>query len=298
MLVSIITPSFNQSQFLEYCLRSVASERARGDVEHLIVDGGSTDSSIKILQENAASLDFWRSVPDGGQSAAINDGMARAKGNILCWINSDDAIAPGAITVMQDVLGAATGPAWAIGQCLIIDDLGSRRDEWAPTKHDDLDYVLNWRTNYIMQPAVFWNKSMWDSAGPLERNLHYAMDFDLWLRFFRIRKPLLVDKVIGMHRVHGESKTSLVKLQIFDEYLWSLDKRLRGDLLRRRNGRQNVAHALCKRANMEIYYGRYSNSIECLRKGLSVSVSSAMTNASFWKAAIKMAVLRKKPSAV
>ena len=207
MLVSIVTPSFNQAQFLEYCLRSVALERAHGDVEHLVLDGGSTDSSVKILRENAASLDFWRSFPDGGQSAAINDGMARARGNILCWINSDDAIAPGAMR--SHARCSRFDRRARVGDRSVLGHRRFRKPtrEWAPTKHDDLDHVLNWRTNYIMQPAVFWNRACGSRPGRLEPQLHYAMDFDLWLRFFRVRKPLLVDKIVGIHRVHGELKT-------------------------------------------------------------------------------------------
>jgi glycosyltransferase involved in cell wall biosynthesis len=150
MLVSIVTPSFNQSKYLEYCLRSVSAQRARGNVEHLVLDGGSKDSSVKILQEHSKSLDFWRSVTDGGQSTAINDGMALARGKILCWINSDDAIASGAVAAMENALGSKESPAWAIGSCLIIDESGNQIDSWTPTRHDNVDYVLNWRTNYIM----------------------------------------------------------------------------------------------------------------------------------------------------
>jgi glycosyltransferase involved in cell wall biosynthesis len=294
MLVSIVTPSFNQSRFLEYCLRSVASERVRGNVEHLVLDGGSTDSSQKILREHSASLDFLRSAPDGGQSTAINEGMALAKGKILCWINSDDAIAPGAIKVMREVLGATEQPAWAIGQCEIISDSGNQIDRWKPTKHDHLDYILDWRTNYIMQPAVFWNRALWERAGPLENKLHYAMDFDLWLRFFKLGPPLLIDRVVGIHRVHGESKTSLVKIDIFDEYVWSLEKRLIDDPVRLYNGQKNVAHALCGRANVEMFYGNKARSIECLRKALSLSVSAAIVDTSFWKAMAKAAFPNKR----
>jgi glycosyltransferase involved in cell wall biosynthesis len=294
MLVSVVTPSLNQSKYLEYCLRSVATERARGGVEHLVFDGGSKDSSQKILREHSASLDFWRSAPDGGQSTAINEGMALAKGKILCWINSDDAIAPGAIEVMREVLGSTEHPAWAIGQCEIIGDSGNQIGTWKPTKHDDLDYILDWRTNYIMQPAVFWNRAIWERAGPLENKLHYAMDFDLWLRFFKLGPPLLVDRIVGIHRVHGESKTSLVKIDIFDEYLWSLEKRLINDPGRFYNGRKNVAHALCGRANVEMFYGNNTHSIQCLRKALSVSVSSALADTSFWKAMAKAAFLNKR----
>jgi len=286
--VSIVTPSFNQSEFLEFCLRSISAERAQGHVEHLVLDGGSTDASLSILDRFSDVIDYRRSGPDRGQSSAINAGMARATGDILCWINSDDGLAPGAVQAMRDAIGDARGPAWGIGCCDHIDEDGRRFKTWRPSRHDELDYVLDWRRNYILQPAVFWNRQMWELAGPLEESLHYAMDFDLWLRFFQIRKPVLSDKPIGMHRSHGRSKTSLVGCRIYDEYLWALDKRLVTDPRRRKLGRSHVRHALCHWANSEVFHRNNERAREAMRKALSLSVLAA-ADSSFMKAAAKLA---------
>src|SRR6266536_1476210 len=98
-LISIITPSFNQSAYLEFCLTSVQRERALAPLEYIVFDGGSDDSSVAILQRHARSIDYWQSRPDGGQSNAINSGIALSKGSILSWINADDALASGATAV-------------------------------------------------------------------------------------------------------------------------------------------------------------------------------------------------------
>lgn len=285
--VSIVTPSFNQGEFIEFCLKTISAERVSGHVEHLVVDGGSTDSSPKTIADYSGVLDYWRSKPDNGQSDAINAGMALAKGDILCWINSDDGLAPGAVALMREAIGGSGAPAWGIGECAIIDEKGARIGVWQPSRHDELDFILEWRRNYIMQPAVFWNRRMWEAAGPLEEPLHYAMDFDLWLRFFQISKPVLVHKVIGMHRRHGNSKTSLVGSQIYEEYLWALEKRLSTDRRRKRLGQYSVCRALCERANVEIFYGNYRQSIEAMRKAFSIS-PLAMADASFLKAGAKL----------
>lgn len=289
--VSVITPSFNQGAFIEFCLKAISSERALGHMEHLVLDGGSTDSSLATINNFSAVLDYWCSKPDNGQSSAINTGMALAKGEILCWVNSDDALAPGAAALMREAVGESNTPTWGIGGCVIIDDKGATVSTWQPSGHDDLDFVLDWRKNHIMQPAVFWNRRMWDAAGPLEESLDYAMDFDLWLRFYQIKKPVLVQKMLAMHRRHGNSKTSLVGNRIYEEYLWALEKRLGMDPRRKRLGRRNVCRALCERANVEMFYENHQQSAEAMRKALSVSLLAAL-DASFLKAGAKLIVRR------
>jgi GT2 family glycosyltransferase len=289
-MISVISPSFNQSRFLEFCIHSVSSQRIPGELEHLVLDGGSTDGSLNLLQEHAHHLDYFHSQADDGQSDAINTGMSMARGELLCWINSDDGLAPQAVSAMASAMADPTKPAWAIGQCLVIDERGDHLRTWNPTRHDNLDFVLNWRDNYVMQPAVFWTRSMWEAAGPLRTDYHYAMDFDLWIRFFKICKPILVNQPIGIHRVHGQSKTSLVGVRIFDEYLRILDDRLSDDPTRRKKGLRDVAHSLCWRANAEIFHGNIPLSRTLAAKAFSAAPSAAIADISFWKALVKLSM--------
>src|ERR1700730_7109776 len=180
------------------------------------------DGSLDILIQRSKDIEYWRSEKDGGQSHAINTGMTLARSDVLCWINSDDALAPGAAARMVSLLGRCSMPAWGIGQCLVIDESNKETSRWTPASHNNLEFVLRWSRNFIMQPAVFWNRAMWNVAGPLEEQLHFAMDFDLWLRFFKIAAPILIDQPIGVHRSHGKSKTSHAGARILDEYRRSL----------------------------------------------------------------------------
>lgn len=285
-MISVVSPSFNQAKYLEYCLESVWRQREAGSVEHLVLDGGSTDGSREILQRWDARLDYWHSEPDRGQSDAINQGMNRARGTVLTWINSDDGLAEGAAASMLSALEGIPGPAWAIGGCVVVDAEDKIIRTWTPTNHDELPFVLEWSKHCLMQPAVFWNRHMWEAAGPLEEHLHYAMDFDLWLRFFRVCKPILLRTVIGVHRVHGESKTSLVSSQIFDDYLWAVNCRIGTDDVNARSARLNIARALAKRASHEVFYGRRACAWQMLRKAIEVD-SRVLRESVFLKPAIK-----------
>jgi|SRR5579872_452364 len=274
--ISVVTPSYNQGAFLSFCIDTISAQRKHGAVEYLVLDGGSSDNSPLIISQFTDRIDYWQSQRDGGQSAAINTGFALAQGDILCWINSDDGLADGAVTRMREAIGSIRGPAWGIGQCIIIDQTGSEVGKWAPTHHDSLDFILSWSKNYIMQPAVFWNRQMWKEAGPLEETLHYAMDFDLWLRFFQISKPILINGSIGIHRRHRNSKTSLAECKIYDEFLWTIDKRLSNNPILKRNGQLNVCHALCERANLNLHYKNYGAVKESIIKAVSISITETL----------------------
>lgn len=296
-MVSIITPSYNQSLYLPYCLRSIEIQRLTADIEHLVIDGGSKDGSVDILENCKTQPDYWQSSPDGGQSAAINHGISSSKGNILCWINSDDGLVTGACAHMESLLGSAKEPLWAIGACRIIGEDNFQTDTWRPIPgiHDELTAVLNWRENYLMQPAVFWNRAMWKVAGPLIEDMHYAMDFDLWLRFFTFARPILITEEIGIHRQQGQSKTSQVGSEIYAEYRRSLEKRLNCKKTLLSLGLRDLAANAALAANRAIFFENLPLSRRCLREALRAS-NTALLQPHFIKAIVKnfLALLRLK----
>jgi hypothetical protein len=286
--LSVITPSFNQARFLPYCLDSVRLNRLTCRIEHLVLDGGSTDGSVDILAQRSGDIEYWRSESDRGQSHAINTGMTLAKSDVLCWVNSDDALAPGAAERMVSLLGCCSLPAWGIGQCLVIDDADVEMRRWIPGSHNNLEFVLRWSRNFIMQPAVFWNRAMWNVAGPLEERLHFAMDFDLWLRFFKVAPPIVINQPIGVHRTHGESKTSHAGVRIMDEYRQALAARLAENPRGRRIGEADVAHVLSIHARSALFHNDLTGARELLAQALSIAPLRMLADPSFLKGVLKL----------
>jgi len=206
--VTVVTPSFNQARFLERTLQSVAAQRGPFELEHLVVDGGSTDGSQEILRRREGPM-RWTSEPDRGQSDAINKGLCRAGGELLAWLNSDDTYEPGAVAAA--VAAAAAGARWCYGQVRVVDeeDREVRRTVTAYRNHRSRRFSLGRLLggNFIPQPAVFFRRELLDEVGLLDEGLHFAMDYDLWLRFARVAAPAFVPRDLACFRWHSGSKT-------------------------------------------------------------------------------------------
>lgn len=283
--ISIVTPSFNQAPFIGQALKSVKQQPTH--IQHIVLDGGSTDGSQQIIEEYSSDLYFWRSRPDEGQSAAINEGLSVASGDILSWINSDDALAPNASVAMLQAMGDQTGPSWAIGQCHVINADGKEIGFWRPSENCTLQDIVRLSKKSLMQPAIFWNRQMQDKAGLLQCDLHYVMDFDLWLRFFRIQAPVIVNQPIGVHRVHALTKTSLVGCEVCDERARVLRNRLSEEKSLMRAGLKDVASKAARSANASMYGLNRYRCMKFMRSALSADVG-AVFNSDFQKAAVKL----------
>jgi glycosyltransferase involved in cell wall biosynthesis len=204
-IVSIVTPSFNQAPFLRRTIESVLTQDYP-QIEYILIDGGSTDGSLEIIQEYADRLAYWESRPDQGQTDAINKGFSRATGKYLAWLNSDDVYQPGAITEAVDFLESHPDVGMVYGDCAFIDaqDREIGRFPAAQTDYSRLrrGYV------HIPQQASFFRADLWRKVGPLDPSFYFAMDYDLWVRL--AREALLVylpGRVWASFRLHGEAKT-------------------------------------------------------------------------------------------
>lgn len=180
--VSIITPSYNQAAYLETTLQSVIRQDYP-NIEHLVVDGGSTDGSQEIIQKYSGQFAWWVSERDSGQAEAINKGILRSHGEIVAWLNSDDLYLPGAVSHAVKILAENPGCSFVFGNAITIDTGGRLLNSLV---FDDWDLIDLMSFRIICQPAVFMRRSFLDQAGLLDLNLHYMLDHHLWLRLARI----------------------------------------------------------------------------------------------------------------
>jgi glycosyltransferase involved in cell wall biosynthesis len=205
-LVSIVTPSMNQGAWLEECLRSVLGQDYP-HIEYLVMDGGSTDGSLDILRGQDGRL-AWQSGPDGGQSQALCTAYGRMKGEILGWLNSDDVYLPGAVSQAVRALQANPALGMVYGNAEFIDTGGRLLGTTAHVSSvRDADTLLR-LGDCIAQPAAFFRRAAYEAVGGLDPSLHYAMDYDLWLRLTR-RFPLrYLHATLAQVRLGRSTKTA------------------------------------------------------------------------------------------
>lgn len=204
-LISVVTPSYNQAQFLEDTLQSVASQDYPR-TEHIVIDGGSTDGSVDIIRRHAARLRHWVSEPDRGQSHAINKGLSLARGDVLAWLNSDDTYLPGALREVGGLFAANPDVDLVYGDFVYTDVAGQplrRRHVFATISYESLLYH-----DYLGQPAVFFRRSLFEKVGPLDESLHYCMDWDLFLRMWPVCRPRHIPMVLATYRLDHAAKSN------------------------------------------------------------------------------------------
>ena len=202
--VSIVTPSFNQAPFLEQTLRSVL-EQDYPNLEYIVIDGGSSDGSLEIIQKYADRLAYWQSQPDQGQTDAINQGFARASGEILAWLNSDDLLLPGAVSAAVRALQAHPEAAMVYGDALLINAEGKTIGKFPAAQTD----YRKLRRGYvhIPQQASFFRADLWRQVAPLDVSFYFAMDYDLWVRLAALAPLVYVPQLWAAFRLHGAGKS-------------------------------------------------------------------------------------------
>lgn len=223
-LVTVVTPCLNPGERLARCLASVSAQ-TYPHVEHLVMDGGSDDGTLELLR---ASDVRWWSEPDSGQSQAINRGFARASGQILTWLNADDLLVPEAVEKVVQTLERQPSIDIVAGTARLVGD-GEDRLAVPPGQLTLASMDLH---TPIAQPACFFTAESWNACGPLDEDLHLAMDLDLWYRFvtagFRYAR---IDDVLAVIEFHEDAKTMAVpRLNWEQEYA----------LVRQRHGRERA----------------------------------------------------------
>jgi len=205
--ITIVTPSFNQGEYIEETIRSVILQRYP-NLEYIVIDGGSSDETVEILKKYNSWIDLWLSEPDKGQSHAINKGFALAGGDLLAWINSDDLLEKNAL--YHVAFAANENPGAIILGCVLNFNSEKGLSSVLKQKNVTIEYMLkpsdgSWRWH---QPGTFVPASVQQETGPLDENLHHAFDKDWIFRLLQIAPVNYLDQIVARFRVHPEAKTS------------------------------------------------------------------------------------------
>jgi glycosyltransferase involved in cell wall biosynthesis len=216
-LVTIVTPSYNQGEFLEETIRSVLHQDYE-PIEYLVLDGGSSDGSVEIIRRYADRLAWWTSEPDEGQAQAVNRGFARSTGAYLGWLCSDDTLLPGAISRLVGALEERLDVDLAYGDVQWT-DADSAVVRHGRARDLDLEDLLRGGSLPVFQPASLWRRSLWQAAGPLAEDLAYVLDTAFFLRAACVGTWLRLPETLATYRVHPESKTARVDVRKAEELL-------------------------------------------------------------------------------
>lgn len=222
--VSIVTPSYNQADFLRRTIDSVLTQDYP-HIEYLVLDGGSTDASVAIL-ESYGNRFYWHSQRDAGQTDAINQGLRRCRGDIVAYLNSDDTLLPGAVSSVVAYFERQPKLDLLYGNARFIDADDHVLGDY-PTHEYDFPKLVE--TCFICQPAAFWRRRMIDRFGLFDETLNCAMDYEYWLRLGHGGAAIThVPEFLACSRIHPATKTLMLRMQVFHEIL-DVSRRHAGD---------------------------------------------------------------------
>ncbi|MDA0990591.1 MAG: glycosyltransferase family 2 protein [Verrucomicrobia bacterium] len=206
--ISIVVPCYMHAEFVEKTLRSILLQ-AYPALQVLVMDGGSNDGSVEVIEKYAAWLDVFVSEPDRGQSDALMKGFSHATGEIMNWLCSDDWLLPGALGIVAELQATqADAVAW-VGKCLEIDIEDNALKVNVPRLPKFMDRMGDWGGDtQFWQPSCFFRRDAFEKVGGLRESLHFVMDVDLWIRLAKIGRFAQLDEVVSAGRMHADAKTS------------------------------------------------------------------------------------------
>lgn len=234
--ISIVTPSYNQAEFLEYTIRSVL-DQGYPNLEYIVIDGGSTDGSVDIIKKYADRITYWVSEKDKGQYDAINKGFSHSTGDIMGWINSSDLYYPWTFKIVAEIFENISEAEWIMGVPTHLSKGNAPQRVGFPKAKNIYD-VIKGDYKWIQQESVFWKRNLWNKAGgQLDIKIKYAEDFNLWLKFFKHARLYYVNTILAAFRYHdirrGGGKFSINNEYeaeangVFTEFKSSIAKRYR-----------------------------------------------------------------------
>lgn len=205
--ISVVTPSYNQGDFLEETILSVINQNYP-NLEYIIMDGGSTDKSIDIIKKYENKISSWVSKPDCGQADAIHRGFLKATGDIFAYINSDDIYLPDSFRVIADTFMYNPSSQWVVGEGYCIDQKGHflNKKKYPPITFINMLFI----EDCVMQPTAFWKRDIYFAVGGIKADYQFSFDYDLFLKFVRRFRPIRVNQDIAAFRIHQRSKTNTI----------------------------------------------------------------------------------------
>lgn len=228
--ISVITPSYNQGQFIEETIRSVLLQDYP-NLEYIVIDGGSTDNTLEIIERYKPWISYWVSEPDRGQAHAINKGIAESTGDIIAYLNSDDYYLTGTLFKVAETLMQNPQIDLFHGRCRYIDIQGNKIGEQFGriTHYKEILDLWNiwWGKRQFVQPEVFWTKRISDSIGVFQEELNYVMDYEYWCRILlaggkvsRIDQELACFRFTPNQKSNHSASVANELLQVARTYYW------------------------------------------------------------------------------
>jgi glycosyltransferase involved in cell wall biosynthesis len=221
--ISIIIPTLNQGDTIEDTLITILAQNY-GNLEIIVMDGGSSDATLTVLESYKPWISHLISEKDGGQSQAINQGFRLASGEIFAWINSDDYYLPGTFNKVVSHFNSDPNIRFAVGSGDVISkDHAFLRH--VPALEIDQETMLNWRKDrWIMQQSCFWHRSLWEEVEGVDESLHLLMDYDLWFRFSKLTSACVIPDILAAMRYYPDVKTVRQKDKFQEEMAYVLAK--------------------------------------------------------------------------
>lgn len=224
--VSVVTPSYNQGQFIEETIRSILLQ-GYPNLEYIIFDGGSTDDTVEIIKKYEPWLTYWASEPDRGQSHAINKGLRRVSGEVIAYLNSDDIYLSGTVQRALRYMTNQKEVDLVYGDCCVINDESQTVSVW---RSRPFDLFVELCQNFIWQPTVFMNHRVLEVVGFFDETLHYTFDFDYWVRAANYIKLAYLPAELAAFRITEGSKTGKSPISFVVERQRVLDKFFRTEV--------------------------------------------------------------------
>ena len=218
--VSIVTPSYNSGAYLEECIQSVLAQDYP-DIEYIVIDGGSTDETPAILSRYADRIDRIVSRPDSGQAQAINDGFKLAGGEIFAYLNADDTYLPGAISTAVAAFEKHPDSAVVYGNGYHVLGDGSTVAPYPTMRFDPQGFR---HRCYICQPAAFIRSDAFREIGGMNPDLHYSLDYDLWIRLAQMYRFTYIEPFLATSRMHAANKSFANRKLIYREVFETLKR--------------------------------------------------------------------------